>query len=72
LLSNVQCRSAKPRDKVYKLTDSQGLYPEVRPTGRRFWRYRYEVLSDGKRREKLYSIDAYAIPPGEWQMFENG
>ena len=63
LLSNVQCRSAKPREKVYKLSDSHGLYLEVRPTGGKFWRYRYEVLSNGTRRERLYSLGAYAVPP---------
>lgn len=63
MLSNVQCRSAKAKAKVYKLADSHGLYLEVRPTGGKFWRYRYEVANDGKRREKLYSLGAYTVPP---------
>ncbi|ARD70037.1 Prophage CP4-57 integrase (plasmid) [Aminobacter sp. MSH1] len=43
-LSDVAVRKAKPRDKAYKLSDSQGLYLFVSPSGLRAWRmdYRYE------------------------------
>ena len=32
-LSDVQARTAKPKDKQYKLTDGGGLYLLVKPTG---------------------------------------
>lgn len=40
----------KPRSKPYIVTDREGLYVEVLPTGTVIWRYRFRV--DGKR-EKL-------------------
>jgi len=30
-LTDTQCRTAKPREKAYKLTDGNGLYLEVKP-----------------------------------------
>ena len=63
MLSIVQCRQAKPKAKPYKLTDSNGLYLEVRPSGGKFWRFRYEVMFGGKRKEKLYSLGDFMLPP---------
>lgn len=59
----MQCRQAKPKAKPYKLTDSNGLYLEVRPTGGKFWRFRYEVVASGKRLERLYSLGDFTLPP---------
>lgn len=42
-LSNAQVRAAKPRESVYRLTDGQGLYLLVKPTGRGYWRYDYRL-----------------------------
>ncbi|EYD74190.1 symbiosis island integrase [Rubellimicrobium mesophilum DSM 19309] len=36
-------RSAKPRDKDYKLTDSAGLYLLVAPSGGKLWRLKYRM-----------------------------
>jgi hypothetical protein len=33
ILTDTQCRTAKPRDKPYKLSDGKGLYLEIKPTG---------------------------------------
>lgn len=41
MLTDTRCRSLKPRPKVYRVADSQGLALEVRPTGAKLWRYRY-------------------------------
>ncbi|MCG7360809.1 integrase arm-type DNA-binding domain-containing protein [Roseomonas sp. ACRSG] len=41
--------SAKPREKVYRLSDGGGLLLEVRPGGGRAWIYRY--MLEGKRRD---------------------
>lgn len=41
MLTDIQCRKAKPRDKAYKLSDAHGLYLYVLPTGTRSWRLKY-------------------------------
>ena len=46
---------AKPKRNTQKLTDANGLYLEVRPTGARLWRYRYRLAS----KENVYAIGAY-------------
>lgn len=56
-LTDIAARNAKPKDKPYKLYDSQGLYLNVTPAGGKVWRYKYKV--DGK--EKLLSIGKYPI-----------
>ena len=55
MLTDSDCRGAKPRDKVYKLTDSHGLHLEVKPNKVRAWRYRYRI--GGK--ENLFAIGNY-------------
>jgi integrase len=40
-LTDTKIRQAKPTDTSYQLQDGSGLYLEVRPTGRKTWRYRY-------------------------------
>lgn len=40
-LTDVQIRNAKPRDKPYVLSDGDGLFVEVMPSGSKFWRWRY-------------------------------
>lgn len=55
MLTDTQIKNAKPKDKPYKLTDSNGLYLEVRPNGSKFWRYRYRI--GGK--ENLYAVGDY-------------
>ena len=43
-LSAVQVKSAKPKEKTYKLSDGKGLNLEIRPNGSKYWRlsYRYQ------------------------------
>lgn len=55
-LSDTKVRLAKPADKPYKLQDGNGLYLEVRPTGKKVWRYRC-WLPDGK--ESTFTIGDY-------------
>jgi integrase len=43
LLTDAHCRSAKPREKLYRLNDQRGLYLEVKPTGVKAWRYRFAL-----------------------------
>ena len=47
MLNNIQVKAAKPTEKRYRLTDSEGLYLEVDPNGSKYWRVRVQV--NGKR-----------------------
>lgn len=48
-LSDMQCRTAKPKTKPYKLFDSEGLYLEVHPSGGKYWRQKYRIYGKEKR-----------------------
>ena len=41
MLTDTKLRSLKAKVKVYRIADTNGLAIEVRPTGAKFWRYRY-------------------------------
>ena len=43
MLSDAKLRSLKASDKIYTAGDSDGLYIEIRPTGRKYWRYRIQI-----------------------------
>src|SRR6266550_9229007 len=49
LLTDVEIRSAKRRDKSFKLFDSGGLYLEVTPAGGKYWRWKYRFAGKEKR-----------------------
>ena len=55
MLSAIEVRNAKPKDKPYKLTDSNGLYLHVAPGGKKTWRYRYTIAG----KESTYVIGEY-------------
>ncbi len=38
LLMEIQARSSKPRERVYKLADGEGLFLFVQPNGSKLWR----------------------------------
>jgi hypothetical protein len=42
-LTDTAIRSAKPKDKPYKIGDSQGLYLLVNPVGSKLWRVKYRL-----------------------------
>jgi integrase len=54
-LSDAKVRNAKPRLRPYKLSDGEGLFLVVVPSGSKYWRLRYFV--DGK--EKLLALGVY-------------
>jgi hypothetical protein len=62
MLTDTQIRNAR---KAGKLTDAKGLYIEVRPTGAKFWRYRYKLKDNqtGKPVEYLYAMGEYCKAP---------
>nr|WP_239018919.1 Arm DNA-binding domain-containing protein [Sphingobium terrigena] len=47
-LTDTAIRNAKPADKPYKVTDSQGLYLLVNPRGSKLWRIKCRI--DGVER----------------------
>lgn len=49
MLTNTEIKNAKPKDKSYKMADSQGLYLLVRPNGSKHWHLKYRV--GGKERK---------------------
>jgi len=53
-LSALQCKNAIARDKAYKLTDGDGLYLEVSPTGKKYWRFQYRY--GGKRPRLSFGV----------------
>lgn len=54
-LTDIEARSAKPKEKQYKIADGEGMYLLVMPTGRKYWKMKYHY--GGK--EKLLSIGVY-------------
>ena len=55
MLTDTRIRSAKRTRKPYKLTDNAGLYLEVRPSGKKLWRYRYRIAG----KENVYALGEY-------------
>lgn len=45
MLTEVKVRNSKPKEKLYRLTDQNGLCLEIKTTGKKFWRYRYFLKS---------------------------
>lgn len=54
-LTDADIRNAKPKDKPYKLSDGEGLFAFIAPTGGKLWRLKYYF--GGK--EKSFSLGAY-------------
>lgn len=58
-LTDTAIRTAKPKEKSYKLADGGGLYIEVAPGGGKWWRLKYRF--EGK--EKRISLGVYPAVP---------
>ena len=54
-LTETRAKNAKPRERAYKLADSEGLFLLVQPNGTRLWRMKYRFAG----KEKLLSFGAY-------------
>lgn len=54
-LTELKIRSLKPKDKLYRVTDGNGLTLEIAPTGSKLWRWRYYF--QGK--PQMYSLGRY-------------
>ncbi len=55
MLTDVHCRHAKPKEKLYRLNDQRGLYLEVKPNGVKAWRYRFAL--NGK--SSMFALGEY-------------
>ncbi|MEM6162085.1 integrase arm-type DNA-binding domain-containing protein [Erwinia sp. P6884] len=55
-LTDTKVKNSRPQEKPYTLQDGQGLYLEVRPSGSKFWRYRYWLTSS---KDGRYTIGEY-------------
>lgn len=58
-LTDTRIRTAKKTAAAYKLTDSGGLYVEVRPSRAKLWRYRYRIAG----KENLFALGEYVQAP---------
>jgi integrase len=54
-LKESEVRTARPRERAYKLYDSEGLFLLVTPSGGKLWRFRYTMAG----KEKLLSFGRY-------------
>src|ERR1017187_6975563 len=54
-LSDAKARNAKPRAKPYKISDGDGLFLMVAPSGSKYWRFRYHFGD----KEKLLALGVY-------------
>ncbi|HIC2068393.1 TPA: tyrosine-type recombinase/integrase [Raoultella ornithinolytica] len=54
-LNDTKIRSIKPSDKPFKVSDSQGLYLLVNPSGSRLWYLKYRI----NRKESRLGLGAY-------------
>ena len=54
-LSDTTIRTAKAKEKLYRLIDANGLCLEVTPTGSKLWRYRYRFNGSAK----MLALGAY-------------
>ena len=55
MLTDTKIRTAKPKDKTYRLADFEGLYLEISPAGGKYWRLKYRF----NKKEKRLSIGVY-------------
>lgn len=54
-LTDLKIKSAKPKEKQYKLSDGDGLFLLIHTNGSKYWRYRYKF----QRKERLLAIGTY-------------
>lgn len=57
MLSDSKIRSAKPKEKLYRLGDSDGLCVEIKPNGKKYWRYRFQWL----KKTQMMSLGEYPL-----------
>jgi len=58
-LTDAKIRNTKPSTKPTKISDSHGLYLEVKPSGNKLWRYRYRIAG----KENVFAAGEYVQSP---------
>lgn len=56
-LTDAACKSVKPKEKPFKLSDSGGLYLEVMPNGSKYWRFKYRYM----KKENRLALGTYPL-----------
>ena len=56
-LTELEIKNAKPKEKAYRLPDGNGLYLDVRPTGKRVWRVKYKMTG----KENTLTLGEYPL-----------
>jgi integrase len=56
-LNDLTIKTAKPKEKAYKLFDGGGLYVEVKPSGSKLWRLKFQHAG----KESRTSLGAYPV-----------
>jgi integrase len=54
-ITDIIVRTAKHKDKPYKITDEKGLYLFIKPNGGKYWRYKYYFAG----KEKVLALGVY-------------
>ncbi|KAB7683162.1 tyrosine-type recombinase/integrase [Plesiomonas shigelloides] len=54
-LTDIKIKTAKPKDKPYKLADGEGMYLLVNTNGAKYWRMKYRIAG----KEKILAIGIY-------------
>ena len=54
-LSDAKIRNAKPQFKPYKISDGEGMFLLIAPSGSKYWRFKYNYAG----KEKLLAIGVY-------------
>src|SRR5690348_16746379 len=61
LLSDRQVRTAKPREKPYRLFDGDGLALWISPSGVKSWQFRYRLPGKGEQTSTIGKFDRYSL-----------
>lgn len=54
-LTDIKARTAKSKEKAYKLADEKGLFLLIHPNGSKYWRFKYRYAN----KEKLLALGVY-------------
>jgi len=48
-ITDIQCKTAKPKEKTWRMSDGAGMYLEIAPGGAKYWRMKYRFAGKEKR-----------------------
>lgn len=43
ILTDTKCKTAKVKEKLYRINEFNGLYLKVKPNGKKAWRFRFQI-----------------------------